>query len=84
MNFSRCTFDKGFLRHSFVTRDGHDVYRCNNEDSFNDKGRYFILISAGPIEVLPISHKQKNHTDWTIEFVETITGRSRNSTNRIR
>ena len=71
MRLSRCTFDQGMLHHAFITRDGHAVYRCTSEDSFNDKGRYFILTSAGPIEVMPIAHKQKNKTTWTIAFVDT-------------
>jgi len=63
----RCTFCAGFLAHSFITNKGIDVYRCGGESAFNDKGRYFILVSDGPIEVLPV----KSGRSWGYEIVDT-------------
>jgi hypothetical protein len=63
----RCTFCAGYLAHSFITNAGIDVYRCGGENSFNDKGRYFILVASGPVEVLPT----KAGRSWTYEIIDT-------------
>jgi len=64
----RCTICKGYLPFSYITYDGITVYRCSNEDAFNDKGRFFITSVAGPVEVLP---KRKSGRDWTFEILDT-------------
>lgn len=70
MAFARCLVCAGFLHHSYITTQGIDVYRCTGENSFNDKGRYFIFTSLGPIEVEPVSVQQGRGKAWSYRFVD--------------
>ena len=76
----RCTFCRGYLPFSYITYDGITVYRCSGEDSFNDKGRFFIASVAGAIEVLP---KRKSGREWTFEILDTERRRLEIDANRV-
>lgn len=78
--FARCTICKGFLHHSYCTNTGIDVYRCNAEDSWNDKGRYFIFAAGESIEVEPSRTKGR---DWGYTIVDTENRRRQKESDNI-
>ena len=65
---SRCTICAGYLHHSYNTDDGISVYRCNGEDSWNDKGRFFIFAAGAWLEVEPL---KKGKNSWGYTIVDT-------------
>jgi len=69
--FTRCTICRGFLHHSYNTDAGIQVYRCNGEDSWNDKGRYFIFAAGGVIEVEPTSERRGKGRSYNYSIVDT-------------
>lgn len=81
--FVRCPQDKGFLAHSFITDDGQDVYRCTREDAYNDNGRFFLITSAGAVEVTPVAHRGKRGYSWSVEIVDHERRRVKEETERI-
>ena len=83
MSFVRCSTCKGFLHHAFITEVGIDVYRCNGEDSFNEKGRYFIFTGLGQVEVEPISIRRGKSREWSYQFVDLEQRRLRGEEMRI-
>lgn len=68
MAFARCTICAGYLHHSYNTDDGISVYRCNGEDSWNDKGRFFIFAAGDVVEVEPL---RKGKGSWSYSIVDT-------------
>lgn len=76
----RCNVCRYYVLFSYITYDGITVYRCNGEDSWNDKGRFFIYSAgAGLIEVTPKRHGK----DWTYEIVDTERRRLDEESDRI-
>ena len=67
---ARCTACGGFLHHSYIASDGVDVYKCNHEDNWNDKGRYFIFTGTGTVEVEPLSSRQGKGKSWSYQLVD--------------
>lgn len=78
-NTVRCTACRGYIAHSYLTYNGIDVYRCGNEDSWNDTGRFFIYTVAGLVEVEP----KRYGPDWTYEIIDTEKRRAREEQERI-
>lgn len=76
---ARCTVCAGYVAWSYITYDGITVYRCSGEDSWNDKGRYFINTSAGYVEVTPKRHGK----EWSYDIVDTERRRLEQEADRI-
>ena len=77
---SRCTVCAGYLQHSFNTDDGISVYRCGGEDSWNDKGRYFIFAAGQILEVEPL---KKGRNSWGYTVVDTENRRAKQESDKI-